>query len=537
MKQRDLLGALSLYFVALTVRLTPLLFSPLPYNIAGFSQVHLAEGIAASGRWSLDQDPFNAYNLKMPILPVFLATASKVLGIDPIVFVQALIALVASTAVPTTYALSRSLGASKGAGVAAGTFLALSGTFVFLTSSTIKEAFGLAFLPLFILMFQGRADPRRRVLSGLLLFLLPFLHNLTTVMALAFAGAMVVEEHTGAYLRRELRMGRALLDASFVLSLMAIPLVYYSAVRMEFFSDLLNSEDLALLLSVAFVFALLAIAISSGSPRKPLLALGARGLINGKGLVILGAGLLVVANLRRSIFPGTATTSPALLAVTLAYLPLAFFSLAGFEIARASGSRIRIAVVALIVVPLASMVFALLRGLDPISFTLLYRSFDFLDFGAAICLGMVGASSIFVSSRRRKVVGGLLLSCLFLTLPAAFLTQATFGVRNFTTPAEIASLEHFAHLPPMPEASDQRYAEILASYWSRGAEGTLPLDLEAGRTSNATYLLVAEDWTTAGAEMYPLPRVVIPGRELGSLIGAKDIIYANSQGLLILMNG
>ncbi len=536
MRHRDALAALSLYLVALSVRLIPLILSPLPYNIDGFAQVRLAQGIATTGWWSLQQDPANAYNLKMPILPVFLAAASGVLGIDPLTFVQVLIALVASAAIPTTYALVRKLGGSSGASAAAGAFLALSGTFVFLTSSTMKEAIGLALLPLTLLMWQGAEDPRRKGLAVALLALLPFLHNLTTAMALAFVAAMALEKHFAAYRSRELKTRAAIADVSLLGVLAAVPLLYYSVVRMEFFSELANGQDLPLLLSVAFIFSLVALALASKSPARPLLPMGARGLINGKGLTIVGMLILVVANQRRSVFTGTATTTPTLFMVALAYLPLALLALIGFELARASGPRLRTWVVALILVPLGVMVFALLRGLDPLSFIVLYRSFDFLDFGIALCIGTAATSSIIKGASRKRAIGAVLVASLLLTLPAAFATPETFGVRNATSPAEFAALGHFAAVPPIAKNTDQRYRDILAMYWSQSSQGTLPLELQSGGAPNGSYLLVAEDWASFGAQVYPLPRVKIPGPDFASLVRETDVIYANSQGLLILMN-
>lgn len=535
MRPRDALAAATLYTVALAVRLTPLLLSPLPYNIDGFAQAHLAQEIAAGGHWSLDQDRPNAYNLKMPVLPVLLAILGETLGLDPLTFAQMLMALVGALAVPGAYLVARALAAPRAAALGACTFLAFSGTFVFLTSSTMKEAVGLALLPLALCMFVKSEDLRRRGLAIFFLALMPFLHNLTTAMALAFLAALVVEEHVAAHWRHELRWRRAFLDGALISVLTAAATLYYRWVNMEFLVDLLNGEDLALLLSVAFVFTLLAVALASRQPGRPILALGPGGILNGKGVVILAIGLLVLANRRRSLFPGTVTTSPTLLLVTVAYLPLALLGLVGFELARGSGSRCRTAVVAMILPPLGAMVFAILRGLDPLSFVLLYRSFDFLDFGFALSVGMAATSSA------ARVLGGkavpcLVVACLLLTLPAAFATQETFGVVNATSPAEFAALGSFASLPAGSRDTDQRYADILAFYWSEGSSRSLPLDLAGGREPNAAYLLVSETWATRGAQVYPMPNVVVRGEDLSSLVESRDVIYANSAGLLLMMS-
>lgn len=535
MKRGDVFPAFVLYAIALTVRLTPLLFSPLPYNIDSFGQIHLGQLIAATGRFSLDQDPINAYHLKTPVLPMLLAVLAEVLGIDPLVFAQFLVPALAATVVPSTYAAAKGMGASRAAAAGAGTFLALSGTFVFLTDAATKEALGLALLPLLVLLFARREDPRRRALSFLFLALLPFLHSLTTAMALAFVWLMVLVEPAGVLRSRGFSARRALLDLTSLAGLTALPLTYYSWTRLEFFSELFNTEDLVLLLSVAFVFAAVAVATSRRKPSMVPPNSGRGLLLNAKGAVVLAAGLLVMANQRRSIFPGTASTSPTLLLVALSYAPLGFLAIVGLESARASRTKQNGPLVALLVAPLGAMAFALLRGLDPTSFILLFRTFDYLDFGFAIAIGSAVASRGLWGTLRPKTIGCLLLACLLLTLPGAFATEATFRVENSTTPAEFAALGHYASLHTASGSTDQRYSNTLGLYWSVNVQATLPLDLAEARSPSGNFLLISEEWAIKGGQLFPLERVMVPEAKLAHDMENYNLIYANSSGLTVLM--
>jgi hypothetical protein len=301
---------------------------------------------------------------------------------------------------------------------------------------------------------------------------------------------------------------------------------------MEFFADVARGDELLLLLSVAFVFTLVALAIATGRGGRPLLALGRTGWVNGKGAVVLAAGLLVIANGRRSFFPGTATTSPLLLLVAVAYAALAVVALAGFERTRAGGGAPRRTLTALLAVPVAAMLFAILRGLDPTSFILLYRSFDYIDLGLAMGVGLAVAGPRKLPSR--AALSALVVACLLATLPAAFATQETFGVENVTTPAEFAALAHFASLPGTSRSTDQRYSNSLAFYWSVNSEAGLPLDLAEARSPSASFLLASEAWTTDGASVFPLAPIAIPREDLRALVAERNLIYSNTGGLLIL---
>ena len=66
-------GALlaALFLLALVLRLVPLLFSPLPYNVDGFALTKIASDFGATGHWSLNASDPNAADLKLPAFSLF----------------------------------------------------------------------------------------------------------------------------------------------------------------------------------------------------------------------------------------------------------------------------------------------------------------------------------------------------------------------------------------------------------------------------------------------------------------------------------
>lgn len=517
-------ASLILFTLALALRLVPLAFSPLPYNIDGFSQARLAEGAMESGSWLLSDPGVNSYNSKTPLLPLLLVGLAHLTGVPPLLLCQMAIPLVGSLGIPAIYLLARRLGCDRTAAVASGLFLALFGTFVFLTSSTMKGAFGLGLLPLLLLSYHLRLDRRHRMLSFVFMILMPFVHSLTALVALGFSSTIALLQYARSGSDRSL--GRP--DLLQIGTAWLITTVYYFAVRMEYFVDIASQEELPLLLAVAFSFTLVALLIASPHDsrgrhlRSPLL--------NGKVFFVLGGQLMVLANYRRPIFAGTAPTQEGLLIVAGGLLILSIIGVAGLDCLRRS-AQTRAPIGALLAVPLGMIVFALLRRLDPASFVLTYRSFDYLDIGLALCVG-AGASYLARTGWGRRLVAPLLVGGLLLTLPAAFLTVQTFGVENVTRSAELAALDHFASVEGY-RLTDQRYADTLAFYWEEGAEARGPFDLASGNVGRGRWFLASEAWTTEGAQIFPLPRFILDTNVFHNAVDNSDLVYTNSAGIYV----
>src|SRR2546430_8185692 len=96
-------------------------------------------------------------------------------------------------------------------------------------------------------------------------------------------------------------------------------------------------------------------------------------------------------------------------------------------------------IVSMLVAPVALILFGLLRGLDPESLLIVYRSVDFLDYAFAILIGVA-----FVAAWRwlgpwppaKAVLVAGLLAALLATTPMAWDTPAVLGVDHRATPHE-----------------------------------------------------------------------------------------------------
>src|SRR5439155_1125624 len=97
-----------------------------------------------------------------------------------------------------------------------------------------------------------------------------------------------------------------------------------------------------------------------------------------RGILVPAIGILVVlGNARNGLFAGAVGTQFGLLQMLPAIGVLAAFAVGGYQLARRTTNRINDLVVAMLVAPVALILFGLLRGLDPESLLILYRSVDF----------------------------------------------------------------------------------------------------------------------------------------------------------------
>lgn len=524
-----LLPAATLLAVALAARTVQLLLSSLPLNIDSFAQVAVAEEVLRQGAWRLDDASPNAYNLKMPGLPLLLALGSSLLHVPPLPLAAPLVLTVSLAGVLGVYAVALRITGSRGMAVVAGLVPALLGPYVFLSSTVMKEALGLALLPLVLLLYLRREDPRRRGLAALLLLLLPLVHHLTAFMAYGLVGLLALLENARAYWRGRWSWRSLAADLLLGPALMVFALGYYVAVRMEFFTTVWNPNEAALFLSTAFLVGTAGLLLASRRRARPWFALSkARrlpSLLDQKAVAIAGGLLLVLANAVRPLVPGTTSTTLPLLLVALAYLPLPLLALAGLNLHRLADGPGKAAVVGLLLAPLVPVVYALLRGLDPLSHVLLYRSLDFLDVGIAVAIG-----TAVLRSRWRRPLAGVVVASLLATLPLAYATEAVFQVQNTTYGYEMAALRRLTGFAGTPR-TDQRLGNVLTWYLGVPADPTLPLALAEGDPAEPGALLLLEgNWASRGAQLHPLPFQVVEADVLARTLQGGHLVYHGGDG-------
>jgi hypothetical protein len=526
--RNQLLPIASVVSVAIAARLLQLLLSSLPLNIDSFAQVVIARELLSSGQWVLDEASTNSYNLKMPGLPLLLAATSALLADDPIVIATPFMIIVSLVGILGFYALAYRLTGRREVAVTASFVLALLGPYIFLGATLIKEALALALLPIIVWLTLRRRDRRMRAMATSLLLLLPLIHHLSTLMAYGFVTLIILLDNVRNYWEARWSWRSMGWDLLLGPGLLPFTLWYYTYVRLEFFTEVWNPNDVALFLSTGLLMATAAVFLTSERRARPWFALSKSrllpSLLDQKVVTVLGAFLLVIANLYRPVFPGTTSTSPLLLVAATAYVPMTLLAVVGLNLFRLDRHRRKALAVALLLAPLTAILYALLRGLDPVSHVLLYRSVDFLDYGLALCIG----AALFrgMPRSRRTVLLALMGASLLLTLPMAYATEEVFEVQNVTYEYELLAMGWLSESSRDDVRTNQRIGDILSMYFGIRADRSLPLDLARGRPlATGSILLLETTWGTRGAQMHPQPFLPVGEENLERLLQNNQLLY------------
>jgi len=505
----------------------PLTFSPLPFGIDGFALGRISSDIAARGGWRIEPADLNSYNQKLPGFSLLWSAVASVGGVSTLAHVQLIMPLLASLAVIPAYLFGVKATGRRAGGLVAGLFIVFFGSFLLLTSTPSKESIGLLIFPVAVLLFHERRDLRKRALSVMLLLFLAFLHPLTTLLTLGMTSALVVLAQRRAIARGRFSLQSFALDVATGPALATPAWAYYSAVDLPFLADLLAADALVLFLGIVILLT----ALVAPMARPARLRIGQRFVSPGaRGILVPAVGVLVVlGNARNGLFAGAVGTQPGLLQMLPAIAVLAAFAVTGYQLVRRTTNRTNDLVVSMLVAPVALILFGLLRGLDPESLLIVYRSVDFLDYAFAILIGVA-----FVAAWRwlgpwrpaKAVLLAGFLAALLATTPMAWNTPAVFGVENVTTPQEFRALALLGSFGARNVTTDQRLASVGAMWFGYSADSSLPLKLRDNESLGGfQYALVMERWTTVGAQVHPAPNIVISPVVIQYLLAGNRVVY------------
>ncbi|MCK5290583.1 MAG: hypothetical protein KAR39_01025 [Thermoplasmata archaeon] len=529
--RKHLVPILFLYFTALAIRLVPLLFSSLPYNIDGFPLAKISNDVISSGEWTMGE-----YNTKLPIFGMIITMASLISSEEPLYFVQILIPLMTSMSVVLVYVLAYKITQSRTAAVFAGLFLALCGFYVFLTAAVMKQALGFTLLPLILYLYYEREDPRKRLLCAFLLILMPLLHHLTSLMVFSMITLIMAAQNIQRLKDGTWKATDFTLDVCLGPLLIMFLFWFYISVDMPFFLDVANVNAVALFLSVYFIMALLSIYLSSPSRMRPWFFYSHEKRVlpkffDQKALFLLGAIFLLVLNHFTDIFAGTLQTKSDLLLWSIPYLILLFIGLAGLNVIRNTETRYRALVVAGFMAPISVMLFSFLWGLDPVSFVLLYRSFDFIDVALAISIGIAVSYSI-ARAKSKFTKAGIAagtLSLILLTTPFAYGSVHFFDVENTTYQYEFESMTFVDQHQLYVLGTEQRVSYTIGGFYGGEGDGFLPPRLVNDLSIESyDYLLLEDRWTSVGAQLHPGGAVVVDDTAFRNTIRDNHLIYTNT---------
>jgi hypothetical protein len=518
---------MALVCISIAARLVPLTFSPLPLGIDGFGLTRISSNIAATGTWRIDPAGVISYNEKLPGFSILWADVSLVAGLSPLIYAQLIVPLITGLAVIPAYLLGVKATGRRLGGFVAGLFIAVFGSFLLLTSSVAKESIGLLVFPVALLLFSERRDVRNRTLAFVLLLLLPFLHPLTTLLTLGGVASLVVFAQRRAIARGRFSPGSFALDVA-TGPLLAVPAwAYYSSVQLPYLADILAPDALVLFLGI--VVLVTALLLPMARPAKRRIGQGLASPIT-RALVPPAIGVAVVlGDGETSLFAGAVGTQPGLIEVLPAIFVLTAFVLAGYQLLRRTTNRANDLVVSMLAAPVALILFGFLRGLDPQSLVIVYRSIDFLDYAFAV----LAAAGFVLAWKRlkpwrfaRAALAAGFVAALIATTPMAWNTPAVFGVQNVTTADEFHALAFLASLHPRNVTSDQRLADIGAMWFAYTTDPSLPVKLRDNKSvAGFDYAIVLERWTTEGAQVHPAPNVVLATTILTSFLEGNRVSY------------
>jgi hypothetical protein len=484
--------------------------------------------MGATGSWQIRAGDVDRYSELMPVYPLLWSAVAQLGGVNPLTDLQVLMPALTATVVLPAYLFGVKVARNPLVGFAAGLFAALFGSFLFLTSAAMKEAVGMVVFPMVVLLFAERADPRKRGLACLLLLLLPFLHQLTDFLALGVVAAILVLHHARAMSRGSFSLRALFVDVVTGPALAVVAYVYFVVVNMPDLNVVLSPDGLVLFLATVMLLTALFVKVCRPVARKVEAALvrPAAPIL----LVPVVAVAAILVNDRTDLFAGVLRTQPTFLALFPAVAVLMAFAFVGYQLVRRTTNRAADLLFAMAISPVALVLFAFLRGLDPLSQTLVFRSFDFLDYLLAVLVG-IGFAYGWVrlrSSRSAKVaLATTLVIALVATTPMAWNSQAVFGVNNVTTPQEFQALAILAALHPTNVTTDQRLAYVASSWFGMNASATLPFLLETNHSvSGFAYAVVLDTWTTVGAQVYPTPNIVLSPHLLDAFLAQHRVVYA-----------
>lgn len=522
----------------------------MPYNIDGFPLAGISEAMIGTGHIpsAADHDGLIAYNLKLPVFSLVLSCFSLVLGVEPLSLLPYFCAFIGSLAVLFIFMLTLHLSNNRLAAFSAGLFVALTGLFVYATTAAMKQLLAIVLLVLMLYLYTKREDWRYRALMILTLILLPFTHHLTTLIALVILSLAIA----GSVFKGNIFRLRSL--KSFALEVITGPvillssLLYYRSVNLEFVSEVGNINDVILLGSILILMATAAKLISETAQSKPWFFLtrknskdlGLAYIFDEKVLIlVIGIGALYV-NSRINIFTGGVMTTDTLFRLMFPYLLLAVIGLIGFNVLRYSRFRHREVLVGMFLAPICVMVFGMLRGLDIFDFTLVYRSYNFIDIPLAISAG-VGLAYLYarakkLSSRQKEFkilpIGIIAIFCVLClaSLPLAYNSEKAFGVQEITNEYEFECMGWVSDASAGTVHTDQRYGDIITPYFGVDSDRSGAWEMKRSGFESGDMVLFSRYWADGGAQMSILGRVMFDAGELDDFQGQNDVVYIGGPG-------
>lgn len=507
-------------------------WSPYPATLDGFFYVRSVELVHATGSIPTPTD------WDRVVMTAFLGTVREVLGVEALVLLQPLSAVLGVGIVLMGVVLVRrltvvGLGISSGrarAGVAlTGGILAVEGLFVRRSGVPDEELLGLLFVPLVAYAFHRWLRTRRArwgVLTGVVVAVLPVTHSLSVTVGLLTLGVIGVI-HTAA----EWRLPVAMRAFGGLLFGVAAALGYYGlalwtpALTLSYADRLLARPRLlgawVVLLAAGMVW------FVRTSARIQRTVVG--------GTLLLWVGLLAV-NLTTPVYAGTASTPPVLLALVVPLIGVIVAAALGIDrIADRSGRGA--AVLGLFVAPALLVNYFLTAGLSPDLFDAVLRVQTFAHLPAAVIAGAFVATRFTTGGKedvqwRRfgRAAFTVVLVGAALTAPLGVMALDTASVPGTATPQEFGGAGFAAGNTPGEWASEGPIERVSALYYGEEVATTPVARWSRGGTPPEVPVLATPAWTERGVHQYPRAPARVSADRFEEWRTTNHVVYTNGQG-------
>lgn len=540
------LVALAVFAVGLATRAVPLYWSPLPATLDGVRYASLAADAIAGGYL-----PFSRLDADEIVFTAALSAASLVTGRAPLRIAQPLVTVTGAASGLIAVALVRRAGSGRWRGLSshrlrvgaavAGLALAVDGLYLRRTGVPDEEAVGLLLVPLLALAVYRLVRSRRPgwgVVTLVLVLVLPPLHNLSGAIGALTITALVAAEQLRSRTRRPVVLG---VGGAVVLGFWAYFFGFFEAAgRLGLtitYGDLLGKYP-GLFLAWVVV---LVVGVGWFQRTRPAMQRVAF------AVPIAVSFAIVSANAVTPVFPGTISTSPAVLALVFGFAVPAAVATAGAPML-SSDRRTGPLLLSLLAGPVILICYLLTGSLTPAFFGAVMRVQTFGHLPVFVLAGLV-ACRVFPSAqlgtnsdrgdrgssvRSAAVAGtiGLLLASTALTAPLAFVDLDTVSYPSTVTTGEFRAAAFASTRVEGRYATDRNQARIAGNYFERAGKpvvGPTQTWLSAGERP-ACPVLSRRGWTRTGAYFYPTgPRTLRPGR-YEAFLTRRHLVYT-SNGL------
>jgi hypothetical protein len=453
-------------------------------------------------------------------MDVVLAFISSVLGTTPLQCAQVLVSVLSVLTVGSVFLLGRQVSGSLRGGIASSFAAVLMGTFAFTTGSAWKEMMGIALLVFLLVAFVRRDQMKFRIVMFALLMLIPLVHHLAALVALLIVTYMLCWSWVFAF-ANGLPKRRHLEDLVVTVTAIVWAVVYYSAISFDRIS-LVSSPLKLVIFGASFVLvSLVAITVlTMRTHSKRTFA------------PFVGAGLIAIVSLDYFGFfmPYTPSASHAyffLVASSGFLLALAWY---GSEVILERRPLFKAVQIALVVSPLSILGYGVASGFSPVSFQIVYRTFDFVDI--FMFLG-IGTAFVWLYENRRKsytAIGYVTIAFLLISFPFAYASGSLLGVRHDTQAYEVDSVRWLSeHVDSPFLESDERIGHIAESTVGIEKHAALPDALRRNVTVTdlpiISICLMEDSWTTEGVNDFPRGEIVLAASNYTWALETGNVFY------------